>query len=276
MRAIPDYIHDEIGYYVYRLVDPRDGKTFYVGKGRGNRLFQHVGEAIASEDRSTLKLDRIREIKSQGFEVEHVIHRHGLSEKEGFEVEAALIDAYGLGRDALSDLTNAVGGHYGYRGVMSVDDLIARHALEEATFDKPVLILKLSRQFERQMSAEELYERTRGIWKVDPFKHPNVKYAMPVSAGGVIREVYRILRWVEVDTMSTDESPLRRKGVDTPSKTRYRWMFDGEVDKPMRERYVGRRVPGIAVQSPVLWRGPNDTDGMGPPIVKLERIKLLS
>ena len=126
------------------------------------------------------------------------------------------------------------------------------------------------------LSAEELYERTRGIWKVDPFKHPNVKYAMPVSTGGVIREVYRILRWVEVDTMSTDESPLRRKGVDTPSKTRYRWMFDGEVDKPMRERYVGRRVPGIAVQSPVLWRGPNDTDGMGPPIVKLERIKLLS
>ena len=96
VRAIPDYMNDGVGYYVYRLVDPRTKQTFYVGKGRGNRLFQHVSEALAKEDHTTLKLDRIREIKKEGFEVGHVVHRHGLSEKEAFEVEAALIDAYGL------------------------------------------------------------------------------------------------------------------------------------------------------------------------------------
>ena len=34
----PEVIN-EIGYYVYRLIDPRNGNTFYVGKGyrqRGN------------------------------------------------------------------------------------------------------------------------------------------------------------------------------------------------------------------------------------------------
>lgn len=32
----------QLNYYVYRLIDPRNGQTFYVGKGRGNRIFQHV------------------------------------------------------------------------------------------------------------------------------------------------------------------------------------------------------------------------------------------
>ena len=28
--------------YVYRLIDPRTGETFYVGKGQGNRVFSHI------------------------------------------------------------------------------------------------------------------------------------------------------------------------------------------------------------------------------------------
>lgn len=271
MHMIPEYMHDEVGYYVYGLIDPRDGKPFYIGKGRGNRLFQHVNEALTTEDRSTLKLDRIREIKHHDLDIPHVIYRHVLSEKEAFEVEAALIDAYGLGRDALSELTNVVGGHHGYRGKMSVDDLIARYTLDEAVFDVPVVVVKLSRQFERQLSPEELYERSRGIWKANPQLHRNVNFAIPVSSGGVIREVYRILRWFQVDVSATEESALRRKGVDAPSKTMYRWMFDGAVDEVMRERYVGRRVPDLEGQSPVRWLGPALAEGTGPAIDPLPR-----
>ena len=29
---------EELGFYVYSLVDPRDGKIFYIGKGCGNRV----------------------------------------------------------------------------------------------------------------------------------------------------------------------------------------------------------------------------------------------
>ena len=40
------------------------------------------------------KYQRIRDIQGAGLEVIHVIHRHGMTQKTAFEVEAALIDAY--------------------------------------------------------------------------------------------------------------------------------------------------------------------------------------
>ncbi len=38
---------EKLGYYVYRLVDPRNGETFYVGKGRNNRVFAHTERALS-------------------------------------------------------------------------------------------------------------------------------------------------------------------------------------------------------------------------------------
>ena len=33
-------VTEQLKYYVYRLIDPRNGQTFYVGKGKGNRLYE--------------------------------------------------------------------------------------------------------------------------------------------------------------------------------------------------------------------------------------------
>ena len=63
-------VADRLKYYVYRLIDPRNGETFYVGKGIGNRVFSHVkGELEVDDDIVTEKYQRIREIRVDGFEL---------------------------------------------------------------------------------------------------------------------------------------------------------------------------------------------------------------
>ena len=116
---------EKIEYYVYRLIDPRNGQTFYVGKGKGNRVFAHVHDALKlydgvnyqdEEDDISTKIKLIREIHSAGLEVIHVIQRWGLSEKTAFEVESAIIDCF-------PGLANTIDGHETDRGVTNALEL---------------------------------------------------------------------------------------------------------------------------------------------------------
>ena len=77
VNAFPPGVAEKLKTYVYRLIDPRNGETFYVGKGQGDRVFAHIREQIEEDDPNN-KLRRIRDIHLAGFEVAHVIHRHGI------------------------------------------------------------------------------------------------------------------------------------------------------------------------------------------------------
>ena len=86
---------EALQYYVYRLIDPRGEQTFYPGKCKGNRVFDHAAQQMEisnapdfDEDETSLKLRTIGEIRAAGLEVPHVVHRHGMDEKTSFEVES--------------------------------------------------------------------------------------------------------------------------------------------------------------------------------------------
>ncbi len=90
--SFPAGVADHLKWYVYRLIDPRNGETFYVGKGQRDRIFQRakgVLSATGEEDAADLKSQRIKAIDAAGLEVAHVIHRHNIeSQKVAFPIEA--------------------------------------------------------------------------------------------------------------------------------------------------------------------------------------------
>lgn len=97
-------------FYVYELIDPRDDKPFYVGKGKGARIDRHETEARSG--RQSRKCQRIRDIEAEGLKIIKRKVSHHECEVEAFSAEAELIAFYGSKR-----LTNVLAGGRGGRSL---------------------------------------------------------------------------------------------------------------------------------------------------------------
>ena len=90
---------------MYALIDPRDLKTFYIGKGKADRRFRSLRNI---PDKTTGKKgQRIKEIEDAGLQVQAVVASWHDNEEEAYEAERQKIAEIGL-----KTLTNMkVGGN---------------------------------------------------------------------------------------------------------------------------------------------------------------------
>lgn len=215
------YVQERLAYYVYLLSDPRDGQIFYVGKGKGNRLFAHAKDAL-DDEHATDKLDLIREIRNAGLNVGYELLRFAMTERTAFDVEAAAIQLLGL-----DGLTNLVVGQYAATtGRMTVDVAISLFDAPPAPeITEPTLLIKIPKLWYPSISAQELYESTTGWWAIkNSNRRNNARYAFCV-VNGVIREVYRINSWRQRQEGDRDWEDDIGKNP--------RWGFDGEIANEM-------------------------------------------
>lgn len=224
-------VAEHLQAYVYRLIDPHSGNTFYVGKGRGNRVFQHAIEANVAEGQESdimgLKLDHIREIQRSGHEVKYVIHRHGMDDDTAFQVEAALIDAY-------PDLSNSIMGHNAsIYGAATVDDILFRYnipPLEIRGGDK-LLAITINKLRGRR-DQKVIFDLIRYCWPLSRKRAETVDFVLAVDRGVVVG-VFKPLSWAPA--RATDFPDIRNL-VDEP----HRLAFQGErAPNDVWEFYVG-------------------------------------
>lgn len=224
IESFPPGVARILKTYVYRLIDPRNGETFYIGKGRGNRVFAHIhAEQGLEGDELDNKLKRIREIRLAGFEVAHIIHRHGMDDKTALEVEAALIDAY-------PGLTNISGGmHNSDYGVMHAKEIIDRYRAEPAVFHHKALLININ----RSATETSLYEATRYAWKINIAKAKMAQVILAIKQGMII-EAFIANQWLEATAANFPGHE------DAPG----RFAFIGHKAPPEIEKmYVGKRIP---------------------------------
>lgn len=219
---------DELQYYVYRLIDPNNGQTFYVGQGNNNRVFAHVncalknfeGENYLSEedDEDSLKLRRIREIKSAGLDVIHVIQKYGLTKEQALLIESVLIDVY-------DGLTNKVRGFGSDECPINAITLEKNHSIKEFNdmIENPkYIIIKVKEQWVNQSS---LYEIVRSAWKLNIERVRSYPYVLAV-VNGIVKEVYLAKEWHNV------------------CGSEGRIEFTGEVaEESVRNLFINKKIP---------------------------------
>lgn len=227
MERIPPEVADQLGYYVYLYVNPFDDHVFYVGKGKGSRALNHLEDT--SESR---KVEIIRSIRSLEEEPRIEILAHGLkSEREAELIETAAIDLLGV-----KSLSNRVRG-YGSRelGRFPLRQIIAMYRPDPADIKEPVILIRINNTYRHDLSADELYDATRGSWVVGE-RRESAEYALAVFRS-VVREVYKIHKW------APGGSTFYKTDVHPGPHPSDRWEFVGKVaPSGIREKYVDKSV----------------------------------
>ncbi len=214
-----------LGYYVYVLIDPRDNKIFYVGKGHGNRVFNHINNPKGTSE----KVATIQAIQAEGKEIQHYIIRHGLSEQEAFIVESILIDFLTESNFRhVAALTNIQAGHgqYDY-GIMTIEEINRKYEAPVFKIAHKLLCININKTYHRGCN---LYEITRKSWRLSKKRAEETEYVL-AEYHGIILAVFKAERW------------LPEKGSD-------RYYFEGYkvTDKEITDRYVNHRLPQMRIQ----------------------------
>jgi len=232
----------ELKYYVYMLLDPQDDRLFYIGKGIGNRVFNHMACALTDTDTSTAKYDKIREIIQRCQSVKHIIVRHGLSESEAFKIEASLIDTLTYCGLLLS---NIVGGHNSIeKGLMTSEEIIRLFNAEPLIqMGSDCVLININKTYKRGNGTNPIYQATKETW----FKIGNMlerKYVLS-EYKGLIVEVFEVVgNWYEKQRPKNKTIGKDDKGKKIQIKIdSIGYGFNGEVaPDEIRNLYINKSI----------------------------------
>ncbi len=257
MPSFSNEVIKELGWYVYRLIDPRNGHTFYVGKGKGNRVFAHAAHALKELELHEDELEylseknqRILDIRGSGLEVQHVIHRHGIdSESTAFEIESALMEAY-------EGLSNIAGGHdNSERGCAHYTEIIKKYAAEILIPRHNLISFSCGTAIRERKS---IYDACRFAWRVNQTRASDREYALAVDRGYVIG-VFRIDKWLAATSQNFPGFSFPDSGSLECEAWSKRVGFVGERAKDdIQSLYLHTRLPSSekGSQNPVRYFQP--------------------
>ncbi len=99
-----------------------------------------------------------------------------------------------------------------------------------------IAIVKINHTYYEHISDLELYDATRGIWKIKLESVKNVDYVLSV-AFGMVKEVYKVDIWVPANQLNRKTIPYDEV------KGKNRIGFFGKVaEETIRKKYLNKSV----------------------------------
>ncbi len=225
-------------YYVYCLVDPRDNEVFYVGKGTGNRVFDHEKYALGqinkeklfskkeldNNDRKSflsdknLKVLKIQDIFKEEKEVKRIIINFGLTEKEALASEATLINFFKIVKS--KELTNKLSGHGNVGDIVeNIEEMFGFEAISKNDIKTNELILAVkikdafcldkdeSKDYQNKKDDKNLKSRTLGRWNIAKKNLDNIKYIIGIHTGAenAVVSAYKIDSYIKAKEKVDDK-----------------------------------------------------------------------
>lgn len=239
MEYFSQLAQEALEYYVYLLVNPLTNKIFYIGKGKGNRVFEHT-KAAPLDWLESDKLDIIREIISRGQSVKYYILRHGMSENEAYLVESAFIDFLTFNDFSfIAKLSNIAAGHHQWdKGLKTAEEIeLLYNCLPLDMENKPhkLLCININGTYH---SSVDIYEVTRKSWVLNPNRANEADYVV-AEYRGIIRAIFKVNKkgWRIVES---EDGAGYFKG-----KSKARYYFDGKevLDQDVCRMYLHKKLP---------------------------------
>jgi hypothetical protein len=263
LRDFDDSTRSALGIYVYGLIDPRDDRVFYVGKGGGSkadklegssnlRIFEHfyeVEKALRAGRALSAKQATIQAVWDKGMNVGcHIFRRRLQSPDEAFDVEAGIIAALRESKNGMPDNDNN-GMHLKSRGYLSLQDALDLGA-PPVSPGVPITVLllnigtSLAKRADR--TAEDYYECTRSEWVLGEGFRQSCEVAIGIQ-NEISRAAFKNLTW---ELTRTATKPNKRGGTAT---TNY-FSFEGTPVEDGHE-LLGRNWGRVLSEVPWRKRG---------------------
>jgi hypothetical protein len=145
-----------------------------------------------------------------------------------------------------------------FQVINNVEDL--KRALEDlperARVDDPVVAISIAKQYPNVKNDDDLYNVTRGTWRVNRGRASKAEYAFAVYKG-IVKEVYKIDSWRPA---TREIYVFFAKLAGKPESSVPQVINDGRSEfvgkvapEAVRQKYVSRRLPRRFFGFPVLY-----------------------